>query len=336
VDTRGGGTGATGGNSTGSNLVYYDLDTTNHVMTITWDDVGHYSNNNTPDAFQLQLIGSGNGNFDIVFRYEAINWTSGDGSGGTAARAGYSAGDGDPNHYFELPQSGDTGAMLALPGTTGDTGIPGVYVFQVESGNVTSASVANGTIQFTDADSSDTHTATAQAIGSGYVGTFVLDDPAGNGRDVIETNSGTPGAVAWHFNLTSNQVDSLPTGGTKTQSYAVTVDDGHAGGQATQVVAITWGSAGHDQFVFQSGIGADTVLNFKAGTDSIDFNPSGPDAAHIASVMTQSEIDHITSLLSANANGDAVLNFGHGDTVTLAGVTETALIASMHAHTAST
>jgi hypothetical protein len=50
--------------------------------------------------------------------------------------------------------------------------------------------------------------------------------------------------------------------------------------------------------------------------------------------MTQSEIDHISSLLSANANGDAVLNFGHGDTVTLAGVTETALIASMHAQTA--
>src|SRR5262249_36756998 len=44
VDTRGGLASATpGGNSTGANLVHYDLDTTNGVMTVTWDDVGYFS-----------------------------------------------------------------------------------------------------------------------------------------------------------------------------------------------------------------------------------------------------------------------------------------------------
>jgi hypothetical protein len=46
-----------GGHSTGSDLVYQSLDTTNHVLTVTWDDVGHYSQVQNPaDAFQVQLI----------------------------------------------------------------------------------------------------------------------------------------------------------------------------------------------------------------------------------------------------------------------------------------
>jgi hypothetical protein len=40
VDTRGGTGQSTGGNSTGSNRVYYALDTVNHIFTVTWDDVG--------------------------------------------------------------------------------------------------------------------------------------------------------------------------------------------------------------------------------------------------------------------------------------------------------
>ena len=54
-----------GGTSQGTNLVYYDLDITGHIFTATWDDVGYYSNHNTPsNAFQVQLIDQGGGNFD--------------------------------------------------------------------------------------------------------------------------------------------------------------------------------------------------------------------------------------------------------------------------------
>src|ERR1039458_8330391 len=61
-----------GGNSTGSDLVWWNLDSANGVMTITWDDVAYYYNGNFPNAFQVQLINEGNGNFDIVYRYESI------------------------------------------------------------------------------------------------------------------------------------------------------------------------------------------------------------------------------------------------------------------------
>jgi hypothetical protein len=77
-----------GGNSTGSDLVYQSLDATNHVLTVTWDDVGHFSQTaNPPDAFQLQLIDEGGGDFDILFRYESISWDHGTASA-TSARAG--------------------------------------------------------------------------------------------------------------------------------------------------------------------------------------------------------------------------------------------------------
>ena len=52
VDTRGGAGTSTGGNATGSNRVYYDLDATNGVLTVTWDDVGYYnSHKDKLDAF---------------------------------------------------------------------------------------------------------------------------------------------------------------------------------------------------------------------------------------------------------------------------------------------
>ena len=142
VDTRGGTvTPSPGGDSTGSDLVYYNLDATNHVLTVTWDDVGYYNGHTSPvDAFQLQLIGLGNGDFDIVFRYEVdqlddrrrqrrtvADWAA------SIARAGYSAGDGD-----QLIISSCRAPAIRLRCSTwqhsaGTPELPGVDVFQVIS-----------------------------------------------------------------------------------------------------------------------------------------------------------------------------------------------------------
>ena len=142
VDTRGGSLAPTpGGNSTGSNLVWYDLDPTSETVTITWDDVSYYRrHSDKANAFQLQLVSQGGGNFDIVYRYEDINWTTGDsnnginGLDGVVGRAGYSAG--NQTDWFELPQSGNQNAMLALETTPGDTEQACVYEFKVRNGEV--------------------------------------------------------------------------------------------------------------------------------------------------------------------------------------------------------
>lgn len=129
-----------GGTSTGSNLLWYDLDSANRVFTATWDDVGFYSQDNSKlNAFQLRLQQVGTmGDFDIEFRYEEINWTTGDASsgsnglGGVPARAGYSSGNGV--NFFELSQSGNQNALLGLESAS-NVGEAGVFRFSVRSGS---------------------------------------------------------------------------------------------------------------------------------------------------------------------------------------------------------
>jgi VCBS repeat-containing protein len=312
VDTRGGPAHATppgNSNSTGSNLVYYDLDTTNHVLTVTWDDVGFFSSHtNALNAFQLQLIGLGNGDFDIVFRYESINWTTGtssggdnNGLGGTPARAGYSAGDGNASHSAELPQSGNQNNMLNLESTNGNTNIAGVFVFQVQSGTVTTAPVANGTIQFTDPDAGDTHTATALPVGSGYLGTFSLD-PVNDATD----------SVAWHFTLNSNDVSAFfnPGGQVRQQFYNVSISDGHLNSSVVERVGLSVATTASDTFAFSPGAGQELVFNFatSGSEDRIDLrNFTAVNASNIA-------------IQSINSAHDTFVDLGHGDSVTLVGV----------------
>jgi Ca2+-binding RTX toxin-like protein len=140
IDTRGGAVAPTpGGTSTGSNLLWYDLDIATNTFTATWDDVGYYSGQtNKLNAFQLSIRQiNPQGDFDITFRYENVDWTTGgasggsNGLGGTPARAGYSAGDGAD--FYELPQSGDQAALLALESAS-NVGMPGTFVFSVRNG----------------------------------------------------------------------------------------------------------------------------------------------------------------------------------------------------------
>jgi hypothetical protein len=311
VDTRGtvGLEATPGGHSTGSNLAWYDLDPDNHVLTVTWDDVGYYNSHTEHlNAFQLQLIGLGGGDFDIVFRYEAVNWTTGtasggsnDGLGGTVAHAGYSSGDGV--NFFELPQSGNQNSMLALESATGNTNIPGVYVFQVRSGNVTTA-LANGQIQFADPDSTDTHTATKQNVGNNYLGSFTLDP--------VNENNDT---VAWHFTLNSGEVDTFfdPLANQiRQQLYDVTIGDGHANSSVTQRVGLSVGTAASDTFTFAPGTGQELVFNFDAQSASADTI----DLTAFSGIDTFGDI----ALQAVNNNHDTLINLGEGNSITLIGV----------------
>ena len=183
VDTRGGAVGATpGGTSSGSNLVYYDFNTTgNGTLTVTWDDVGYYSSKiDKLNAFQLQLVGKGNGNFDVIFRYETINWTTGSASGGTAglggtvARAGYSTGDG--SSWYELPQSGNQSSILDLETTPGNTGVAGYYKFSIVSGTS-----GNDNMQGT-AGNDSLYGSSGNDVINGLAGNDVLYGAAGTDR----------------------------------------------------------------------------------------------------------------------------------------------------------
>jgi VCBS repeat-containing protein len=98
------------------------------------------------------------------------------------------------------------------------------------SGENTATLSATGTVDFTDANVSDSHTVTVTEVGGGYRGTLTASI----------TNSATgdgAGVVTWAYNVADSALDNLAAGQTLSQAYTLTIDDGH-GGMASQTVTI--------------------------------------------------------------------------------------------------
>ncbi|MCW5760671.1 MAG: PEPxxWA-CTERM sorting domain-containing protein [Phenylobacterium sp.] len=105
-------------------------------FSVTWHDVGYYSqHSDLTNDFQLTIFDrsdTGEGNFDIEFRYNRLQWTTGDVSGGVPAQAGYDAGDGE--NYFKLPGS-FTEDVVKLADTSNVSGeTPGLWFFNIRNG----------------------------------------------------------------------------------------------------------------------------------------------------------------------------------------------------------
>ena len=160
-----------GGNSTGSNTVYYDVDEVNGIFTVTWDDVGVYPENNSRlNAFQLQIIKAGdNGDYDIVLRYEDVD------SNGLRITV--------------------AGAVISTPETLNNTG-SGVYTMQMRSGQLVGMSTANHQLYGGQGDDvligGYGNEILAGGIGNDYLSggsgndTYIFN--LGDGQDVINTS----------------------------------------------------------------------------------------------------------------------------------------------------
>ena len=132
VDTRGGGVPLRNG-------VYWSI--TPGRVVVTWHNVGYYSiHDDLQNDFQLILTAAppGIGDFDVEFRYNRCEWTTGDASmgsggfGGVPAQAGFDAG--NLSDYVALPGS-LTMDVLRLC-TTSNVGMPGVWRFEIRGGEV--------------------------------------------------------------------------------------------------------------------------------------------------------------------------------------------------------
>lgn len=123
------------------------------VVVVTWDGVGYYDRHaDLTNEFQMVLRNRDDiapGDFDIEFRYEQLQWTTGDASGGvdglggTPAQAGYDAG--DQTHYLMLPGSG-TAAVLDwtnLTNTPSNVSIEGLWVYAVRNGHLPGTAADN-------------------------------------------------------------------------------------------------------------------------------------------------------------------------------------------------
>jgi hypothetical protein len=133
VDTRGGGTPT-------NNYVAWHL--APGLLVATWHNVGYFAiHDDLKMDFQLILrnaLDCGSGDFDVEFRYNRCEWTTGDASGGsggfggTPAQAGFDAG--NEMDFVEIMGS-RTMSILDLCFTS-NVGVPGVWQFSVRGGEV--------------------------------------------------------------------------------------------------------------------------------------------------------------------------------------------------------
>ncbi|EUB76385.1 outer membrane adhesin like protein, partial [Pseudomonas sp. GM41(2012)] len=122
---------------------------------------------------------------------------------------------------------------------------------------------ATGTIAFNDVDLSDTHTASFVAAGGNTtaLGNFVL-------APVSEAANAANGTVNWTYTLNNAAAQHLAQGQTATETYVVTLNDGH-GSTTTQNVTITI-TGTNDQVQITSGVQAGD-----AKEDSGDYAANG-------------------------------------------------------------
>ncbi|MDX5357899.1 MAG: Hint domain-containing protein [Rhodobacterales bacterium] len=121
----------TSGSATGTNNIYWDLDPANERVTITWLGVRAYQNPNGQgtNTFQVVLQHTGNGNFELEFIYQQIQWTNGYTG---VAQVGMT--DGGANDYV-VPGSGNASALMQYPSNEFDANDPnGVYAIRFNNG----------------------------------------------------------------------------------------------------------------------------------------------------------------------------------------------------------
>ena len=149
---------------------------------------------------------------------------------------------------------------------------------------------ASGTITYTDADTSDVHTASFAPDGTGYLGTFSLDDTN------IDTGNG--GSVDWSWSVNDADLDYLQGGEHLVQSYDVTIDDGHGGAQTVTVAVDIYGTN-------------DVAIITDA--DSADFNVTEDSDLNAGGTLLVADADHDESAFdSAHTTTGTTGDNGHG------------------------
>lgn len=118
------------GSATGTNNIYWDLDPATNRVTITWLGVRPYNGTAGTNTFQLVLEHTHDGNFEIDFIYQRVQWTNGYTG---VAQTGMT--DGGAIDYI-IPGSGNAAAIANYPNANLDPNDPnGVWSTRFLNGN---------------------------------------------------------------------------------------------------------------------------------------------------------------------------------------------------------
>lgn len=247
VDTRLDGEGAESG------PIWVDLDPAAGHLTVTWEDVGSYRRQaDLTNLFQMRLTDHGDGDFDIRFAYERIEWTAGTLDGDAGAWAGLSA--------LRLPDPialGTAGDALAT--TVGNTGLTGSWAFQMRDGSIPGYAPVSGAT-FTGSDEANILTGGASGdIARGYDGNDILRGNGGAdwlfGGDGADTLNGADGADVIRGGDSDQDLRDVIYGGAGGDD----IDAGYGND-------LVYGGAGND--TIEGGFGVDDLIG-QSGDDAL-------------------------------------------------------------------
>jgi VCBS repeat-containing protein len=175
------------------------------------------------------------------------------------------------NHPVAITSGPESASASELADTTGSTAID------------TTTTVPAGTLNFTDADTGDTHTVAVTLGSSSWSGGSSV--PAATQADLaaaltttLNDSTGTGnGSVDWNFGIQDKDVDFLAAGETLTVNYTIEVSD--ASTNATQTVSVTVTGA-NDAVAMTGGPGSASVaeqpgMNGSSAPDSTTPVPTG-------------------------------------------------------------
>jgi len=171
---------------------------------------------------------------------------------------------------------------------------------------------------FTGTDSASPSLANTDEID--LAGTWTTESPlTGSGGDlVVDLTDGHGDTVALTFDDFSGtlKIGSDGSGGT------LITDPPSSGGAsgADNGATIQAGlNLGNDNFVFHPGMGADTIAN---------FNPQG-DTIELDKFPNIQNVQQLAALITSDAQGDALIELGHSDSIALPGVSASYLQAHL-------
>ncbi len=259
------------------------------AFCVNWVNVGYYlMRTDKLNSFQLLLVDrsdTGVGNFDIVMNYDRILWETGDASGGrdgfggTPAGAGFSAGNGDANAFFEFPGSLQTLALLDRNATTGlgltthNSTVLGRHIFGVRSGTpVTDEHVdLNPTTASLRVGQSHTVTATlwndqGQPVPNRAVSFRVLSGP--NANQTGSATSDAQGQASFTY---------VGSGGAGRDSILASFTKTNGGRGDSNIVIVDWTSANGAPVALCRDLDlvADLTCGASGGIDNGSSDPDG-------------------------------------------------------------
>lgn len=272
--------------------IYWDIDPINGQVTFTWLDVAPYQNAATAgtNSFQVVLTSNGNGDFEVEFIYENIDWTNGYTGDATVGVTDGASQD------FELEGSGNSTILQNYDSNDFDVGQEdGVWSFRVRDGLPDYRDyVVEGTnigevidTSFVDED--------GDRIDNGDHIDDSDDDEvaAGGGNDSVLAGVGddTVRGDEGNDTLLGEAGSDILTGGTGNDSLVGGADD--------------------DTFVYSAGDGADTIADFNTGNsgalgDGDETNNDFIDLSAFYDSMGE---------LRDDFDDDGILNQSNGSTV---------------------